>query len=235
MNNTKVPGRDSLIWTMSGKSFDLFTPPQEFSRYRKDFNIDDIARGLSHICRWGGQVSRFYSVAQHCLMTARVLEMAGKRELMHAGLVHDAPEAYIDDMQRPLTIHFPEYQEIEDRLEAALMPILGAPVKKPPEVKTVDSVLAWCEANELGLVHVFDDPLYAEFRDFCIDFTETLGVNPADLVPDMSPEDAREEWRAMFMATKPGHVHIDAQGFIRTDAANPGSRPQKPRSGLTPR
>lgn len=218
MKNTTIPGSDKLIWTLSGKSFDLFTPPQEFDHYKNDFNVNDIARGLSHICRWGGQVNRFYSVAQHCIVTAQVLMKLGKNDMVYPGLVHDAPEAYIDDMQRPLKLHFPEYQHVEQKLEETLMPALGAPVRKPDIVKSVDSLLAWCESDVLGLRHVFDDPCYKPFNEYCENFLDELDMNPEDLVVDMSIDEARETWKEIFMEWKPDYIQVDDMGFIRSDA-----------------
>ena len=71
----------------------------------------DIAHALSNTCRWTGHTSRFYSVAEHSVRVAeRARELLAEvghglhTQLLGAlwGLLHDAPEAYLVDMPRPL-------------------------------------------------------------------------------------------------------------------------------------
>lgn len=66
-----------------------------------EVHVEDIALALSNLCRFGGRCQRFYSVAQHCLhvaeLAASVLPSAGPH-----GLLHDAAEAYLGDIIRPL-------------------------------------------------------------------------------------------------------------------------------------
>jgi 5'-deoxynucleotidase YfbR-like HD superfamily hydrolase len=65
-------------------------------------DIRDIGRGLSRICRWGGHTRAYFSVAEHCvLMSRRVMDMGGSKELALECLLHDASEAYIGDVVGP--------------------------------------------------------------------------------------------------------------------------------------
>lgn len=65
-------------------------------------HVDDIARGLSMTCRFGGHVHRFYSVAEHALLVRHLVREAGHPELGYAALHHDSHEAYVGDIPSPL-------------------------------------------------------------------------------------------------------------------------------------
>jgi 5'-deoxynucleotidase YfbR-like HD superfamily hydrolase len=66
-------------------------------------NVADIARGLSMICRFNGQALDFYSVAEHSVLVASILRAWGMDvDVIRAGLLHDAHEAYIGDVTSPM-------------------------------------------------------------------------------------------------------------------------------------
>lgn len=82
-----------------------------------DITIERIARGLGNICRYGGQVSTFYSVAEHSVLVASLVP----QEHRVAAILHDASEALgLGDTIRPLKSHLPLYQ----RIEAAVMSVI---------------------------------------------------------------------------------------------------------------
>jgi len=67
-----------------------------------DVVMSDVAGGLSRLCRFGAQTSEFYSVAQHAVLVATIVEQTDVRpDLALAALHHDSHEAYIGDMPRP--------------------------------------------------------------------------------------------------------------------------------------
>lgn len=82
-----------------------------------DVAIEDIAHGLAFQCRFNGQTQHFYSVAQHSLMVAGLVP----RRLALAALLHDAAEAYLGDMVKPLKALFPDFP----RIETEVMAIIG--------------------------------------------------------------------------------------------------------------
>lgn len=111
--------------------------------------IEDIARSLSHICRYGGHVPVFYSVAEHSLhVAAQVERCGGLPELVLAALLHDASEAYLGDMVRPLK-HISEmeaYRAAEDRATAVIAEAfrLDVDLFSHPLIKEADDgILAW--------------------------------------------------------------------------------------------
>ena len=100
----------SSIQTVSGQIVELVNPDPE------QIYIHDIAHALSQICRFAGHSSRFYSVAAHSVLVSHRVPP----EYALEGLLHDASEAYIGDISRPLKRALPEYQVIEARWEAAI-------------------------------------------------------------------------------------------------------------------
>lgn len=82
------------ITTYTGGTFD-------YSKFGpEDIDIRDIAHSLSHLCRFAGHVNIFYSVAQHCLLVSE--KIPGGPEVKLAALLHDAAEAYVNDLPSPL-------------------------------------------------------------------------------------------------------------------------------------
>ncbi len=126
------------ILTADGAYFDFEQPGEGIT-------LNAIARGLSNTCRFAGQCDRFYSVAEHSVHVSRIVPA----EFALAGLLHDAAEAFICDMPKPLKELLPDYQEVERRIEHVLFPRFGLPVKLPPEVKAADRQMLATEQRQL--------------------------------------------------------------------------------------
>lgn len=86
-----------------------------------DIDIADIAHALSLTVRANGHFPGFYSVAQHSIHCAReaMARKADPRKVMLC-LLHDASEAYIADVTRPLKKNFKDYQDAETKLQTAI-------------------------------------------------------------------------------------------------------------------
>lgn len=105
----------NTIRLRSGSYFDLLEPRPD------QFTLADIAGALSKICRFGGQIEKFYSVAEHSLHCAEQGRLDGlPLDTQAALLLHDAAEAFIGDVVKPLKIMLAEYAEIETRVEAVI-------------------------------------------------------------------------------------------------------------------
>ena len=102
--------------TYTGKRFDpMQMTPEEVS-------LRDIAHALSLLCRGGGHMKYFYTVGLHSLNCA--LEAASRgwsnRQVL-ACLLHDASEAYLSDIIRPVKVHLSNYLEIEDQIMQTIL------------------------------------------------------------------------------------------------------------------
>lgn len=106
-----------------------------------DFHIEDIAHALSMLCRYGGHCREFYSVAEHSVHVSRLVS---PRNAL-CGLMHDATEAYLVDMPRPIKVGFPQYKEMEAKLWAHIAARFGLPERFPDEVETADGHMLFHE------------------------------------------------------------------------------------------
>lgn len=97
--------------TYSGKQFWPLDPRPE------DIDIVDIAAALSKLNRYGGHTVKFYSVAEHCVLMTRAARAGGfSNDICFQILMHDASEAYLSDVIRPIKPYLDNYAEIETNL-----------------------------------------------------------------------------------------------------------------------
>lgn len=130
--------------TFTGKRYWPLDPRPE------DVSIEDIAHHLSLICRFGGACRTFYSVAQHSTLLSEVAEENEHDfEFIKWCLLHDAAEAYIGDMVRPLKKQLQEYDELDDRNLNVIATKFGLAWPVPSEVKELDNALLFEEARFL--------------------------------------------------------------------------------------
>lgn len=129
----------AMISTRSGRNVSLLNPSSG------QIEIGDIAHGLAHQCRFNGQTTKFYSVAQHSVLVASILP----EELKLAGLLHDAAEAYLGDIVQPLKILLPEFAEIESRFMAKISERFSVKGLDDPEIKRADLIALATERRDL--------------------------------------------------------------------------------------
>lgn len=129
----------SWIQTYTGRQFFPLDPDPE------SIDIRDIAHSLSLQCRFNGHCLEFYSVAQHSVSVSRILPA----HLARWGLLHDAAEAYLSDLPRPVKQVMPQYREQEESLLETIAARFGLEWPLPQEVLVADTRLLATEARDL--------------------------------------------------------------------------------------
>lgn len=118
----------NCIRTFTGLYIDVFNPTPDM------ICIEDIAHGLSNVCRFAGQIPEFYSVAQHSVV---VHNYVNKEHRLQA-LLHDASEAYLGDMPSPIKRKLPEYKKVEENLMKVISEKFDFDHNLHPSVKEAD-------------------------------------------------------------------------------------------------
>ena len=152
-------------------------------------DVDDIAHSLACQCRFNGHTRAFYSVAEHSIRVARLLAPDPVLELW--GLMHDASEAYLCDLPRPLKHASGDfgdlYRDAETKATVAIAEALDLPLLKTRglrDIKKADLTLLATEKRDLcpALVDVSWDVL--------------RGVTPTSerILHPFSPREAKEQF-----------------------------------------
>jgi 5'-deoxynucleotidase YfbR-like HD superfamily hydrolase len=139
MKQYSLYNEDPVIRTSSGIWFNAFEPTEEM------ICIVDIAHALSNQCRFGGHLLKFYSVAQHSTSTALLVSP----EHRLAALMHDASEAYLLDIPRPIKNKLSNYKEIEDGLMTIIAKKYGFQWPLHEEVKRADEEMLQIEWDNI--------------------------------------------------------------------------------------
>lgn len=134
----------TMMQTFTGRVIDLtnFQP--------QDVCIDDIAHALSILNRFTGHSKAPYSVAQHCVMVSQIT----KPENARWGLMHDASEAYLGDVARPLKILLPSYKQLETHVQQVIAQVFGLEWPMPSDVHAADNRALMAEKRDLISVDV---------------------------------------------------------------------------------
>lgn len=142
MTDKLVVDGGATIQTFSGLQVHLLHPAPE------EITIEDIAHALAMQCRFTGHTRFHYSVAQHSFLASLIVP----QEFAKEALLHDATEAYLCDLARPLK-HFspigPPYLALEEKIDAVIRKKFGLPETMSPEVKKADNKLLFAEKEVL--------------------------------------------------------------------------------------
>ena len=170
--------------TRSGLLLDVLNPEPE------QIDIRDIAAGLAYQGRFTGQTSEYYSVAAHSILVSYLVPP----ELALYGLLHDASEAYLNDISRPVKLQLgPEYKIMEERVMYAICTRFKLHKWLMAFVKPADNVAVCLEQKILlpdvpAWPHALTDTEYSVImRDFGLTF-----------IHNIQPDTARQIFLARF-------------------------------------
>jgi len=130
---------DEWIQTYTGRAFWPLAPRPE------DIDLADIAHALALKCRFTGHVREHYSVAEHSVHVSRLVPP----EDAFWGLLHDASEAYLPDVARPVKPRMIGFRRIEDRVMRAIAKRFGLRWPMPASVHKADLVALRTERRDL--------------------------------------------------------------------------------------
>ncbi|QZH73954.1 MAG: hypothetical protein JY451_09270 [Erythrobacter sp.] len=168
------------IMLASGRRFDLLDP------WLSEFGIEDIAQGLANVCRYAGQCRTFYSVAEHSLLVSETVS-----RYAFEALLHDAAEAFIGDITRPLKRLLPDYREIEARIEDAVIERFGLDRAAKATIKEADLRVLAAEQEQV-------------MAPGCADWAREAGITPAPVtVRSLSPIVARAAFLRRYEELRP--------------------------------
>lgn len=171
-----------FIETFTNKQYHFLNPSES------EVCIEDIAQALSMSCRYSGHVKRFYSVAEHsCILSDKVLEITGDESQAYDALLHDASEAYLTDIPRPIKPHLDNYFDIELLAEKCIQSAL--------KCKPMNDLIARLDTN---IVRDEAEQLFVNVPSWASDY-ELTGVK----VKGLNPEQARAEFMRRFNELKP--------------------------------
>lgn len=159
----------------------------------REIDILDIARALSMQCRYNGHVKKFYSVAEHCWLVSLACP-----EYPLWGLLHDASEAYLSDIIRPVKPYLQEYIEAEKNLMVAVCRRFALYPVMPQAVKEADNRILVDEARAL---------LTCEGKDWNLPY-EPLGA----AIIGLPPEEAEKLFLHRFAQLTAGRQSGDIEG-----------------------
>ena len=187
-------GTPAWIQTFSNIRFDLLNPTPEM------VCIEDLAHHLANLCRFTGATKFHYSVAQHSYYCSFV----ASPKFAFEALLHDASEAYYNDMSRPLkylTDIGKAYRPLERIAQNMIQAKYGITAGKSPQVDSVDNAMLYAEKAQLMKAH---------------DWRSNWEGEPANiLIQEWTPRQAEAAWTRRFYELADSRMLMEIGEFDR--------------------
>lgn len=130
-----ITNLDGTMTTLSGIKLNLLLPTSDM------IEIGDIASGLANNSHFAGQTPYFFSIAQHCVLVCdeyAIQNPDASDNMKLLALLHDAAEAYIGDMIKPLKVFLPDFVRLEHEIMMAVAARFELPIHNLAKIKPYD-------------------------------------------------------------------------------------------------
>ena len=171
-------------------------------------DIHEMAWSHSMQSRFTGHMRRRYSVAEHCLLVADLMqlpEVAERGGSEYEGLMHDAHEGYVSDLAAPWKVTVKDYRAFEGKIETAMRERFGLTPKISDGVKYADWLALFIEAETLivpGATLGWYEPEPGT-RDRAIQLVDCDARYMLDRFEEHSPREMYEAFMARFLRLAP--------------------------------
>lgn len=167
-----------FIQTFTGKRMYFMEPTKD------SISITDIAQALSNLCRYSGHVNNFYSVAEHSVLLAeKIYNESNDADHALSALMHDATEAYLVDVPRPIKPHLKGYFEIERNLQRVIFDVFV--------ISDLTDYIIYLDTN---IVRNEVEDLFDNVPDWVYHYDRLEDI----IIRNWTPEQARDRFILMF-------------------------------------
>jgi 5'-deoxynucleotidase YfbR-like HD superfamily hydrolase len=181
------------IITFTGRQVDPFNLQPE------DVNIVDIAHSLSQQNRYGGHTIIPFSVARHCLrMEITIEETYNNSDMRLDALMHDASEAYITDIPKPIKDRIPMIEEIEANVLNVIYQKYG--IKHFLQVQELDKESVLKEIKLFKMLDTIEDRENGSYYEQSSRYLRTAFLNRFNLLTDGKFKSETEPYKHLLVS-----------------------------------
>lgn len=131
--DTEFVSDGGYIITLQGHKLYVADPKPD------QIDIKDIAQGLAYQYHFGAFTDPVITIAQHCLLVWWEVQNEGGNTMEQlVALLHDAPEAYLKDMLKPIKNLLQDYQALERKYESVIFSKFGLDTTEIKNIKWAD-------------------------------------------------------------------------------------------------
>ena len=160
------------------------------------FSVEVIAHSLSMQCRCNGHVRQFYSVAEHSMLVADLMDHLKLGDPFE-GLMHDAAEAYIGDIPAPFKHKNPALKAFEDQIDGSMRKAFGLDPVKSAGCERADKMAYFIECYWLMPDKGTNSTDFYNLRPRALEFAEEF--RPMCFAPGLAKANFLEYYRKLSL------------------------------------